>query len=150
MPQFKPKPVFERSAAADLAGKTLARIPTLFGRLIYLASLRDTNSGVYRHHGLASIHGREASRLAMSELHQEVFQDWLLLSLKEKWEDMAQYLSALEDPLPLVLEHWSKVRSYRAYIPASARESERELFFAEFEVLADTARCSNSGAGPRA
>ena len=36
---------FDRSAAADLWRNTLSQIPTTFGRLIYLASLRDQNTG---------------------------------------------------------------------------------------------------------
>jgi hypothetical protein len=54
--------MLERSATADLFKNTLSRIPTLFGRLAYLASLRDSNSGIYRHYGLASI-SRKATKL---------------------------------------------------------------------------------------
>ncbi len=141
--------MLERSAAADLSKHTLSRIPTHFGRLIYLASLRDSNSGVYRHYGLASIFGREESRLALCQHHDTAFQDWLKLPLAQKWDDLSEYLDALEDPRRLVLEHWARVKAYRGYIPASARESERELFFAEFEVLVEALRCSDSSEAPR-
>lgn len=136
--------MLERSAAADLAKNTLSRIATLFGRLYYLASLRDAHSGIYRHHGFSSRFGREESRQAFVYHHEAVFQEWLRLSLDEKREDLSQFLSGLEDPQPAVLEHWAKVPSYKAYIPASARESERELFFAEFEVLVEVLRCEDS------
>lgn len=142
--------MLERSAAADLSKNTLARIPTLIGRLIYLASLRDPNSGIYRHHGLASIFGRDESRLALSQHHQTVFSEWLTLPLAEKRDQLTEYLEALEDPRKMVIEHWARVRAYRSYIPASARESERELFFAEIEVLLETFRCSDPSAAPRA
>ncbi len=144
MPQFRVKAMLERSAAADLAKNTLSRIPTLFGRLVYLASLRDAHSGVYRHHGLASRFGREESRQAFLQHHEAAFQEWLRLSLDEKCEDLSEFLAGLEDPRPAVLHHWIKVRPYRTYIPASARESERELFFAEFEVLVEALRCADS------
>jgi hypothetical protein len=88
MPQFRPKPMLERSATADLFKNTLARIPTVFGRLAYLASLRDANSGIYSHHGLAAIFGRDESRKALSQSHQAVFQEWLNLALREKKEDL--------------------------------------------------------------
>jgi hypothetical protein len=142
--------MLERSAAADVSKNTLSRIPTLFGRLIYLASLRDANSGVYRHHGLASIFGREETRLALTQHHEAVFQEWLGRPLAEKLDDLSEYLASLEDPRRLVIENWSRVAAYRAYIPASARESERELFFAEFEILVETLRCSDSGEVSRA
>jgi hypothetical protein len=150
VPQFRPKAMLERSATADLFKNTLSRIPTLFGRLAYLASLRDSNSGVYRHHGLASIFGREESRKALSQSHQTVFQEWLNLPLAEKRGDLSQYFEGLEDSLPAVLDHWSNLRTYRGYMPASARESERELFCAEFDVLLETFDCPDPPEASRA
>jgi hypothetical protein len=116
----------------------------VFGRLSYLASLRDAHSGVYRHHGMASRFGREECRQAFLHHHESVFQEWLRLPLADKHQDLLEFLDGLEDPRRAVVEHWSKVRVYRAYIPASALERERELFFAEFELLAETIRCSES------
>jgi hypothetical protein len=142
--------MLEQSAAADVAKNTLSRIPTLFGRLVYLASLRDSNSGVYRHHGLYSIFGREESRMALSQHHRTVFREWLALPLEAKHQDLAAYLNGLEDPRELVLEHWTKVRPYRGYIPASARRSERALFFSELEVLMEILRVSESTGASRA
>ncbi len=142
--------MLERSATADMFKNTLSRIPTLFGRLAYLASLRDSNSGVYRHHGLASIFGREESRNALSQCHQTVFQEWLNLSLAEKRGDLFEYFDGLDEPRPAVLDHWTRLRPYRGYMPASARVSERELFCAEFEVLLDTFKCPDPPAASRA
>ncbi len=48
-------PGLERGAAADLWQRTLAQIPTLFGRLVYLCSLREQNTGRYEHFGLAQM-----------------------------------------------------------------------------------------------
>ncbi len=142
--------MLERSATADLFKNTLARIPTLFGRLAYLASLRDSNSGIYRHHGLASIFGREESRKALSQSHQAVFQEWLTLPLAEKRADLSAYFKCLEDPPPVVVNHWTSIPTYRSYMPASARPSERELFRAEFEVLLETFNCPDPPASSRA
>jgi len=135
--------MLERSATADLFKNTLSRIPTLFGRLAYLASLRDSNSGVYRHHGLASIFGRDESRKALSQSHQTVFKEWLNLPLADKKDDLSAYLNGLDDPRPEVLDHWASLRPYLGYMPASARVSERELFCAEFDVLLETFNCSD-------
>ncbi len=141
VPQFRPEPMLERSATADLFKNTLARIPTVFGRLEYLASLRDSNSGIYLHHGLASIFGRDESRRALSQCHQAIFQEWLKMPLAEKMGDLLAHFNGLEDPLPVVLDHWTSIHPYCGYIPASARESERELFGAEFDVLLATLKC---------
>src|SRR5580658_8601899 len=104
MPRFKPKSVLETSAISDLWKHTLSRIPTLFGRLAYLASLRDPNSGAYRHHGLSAVFGREESGKALRESHEQAFVEWLKLSLAEKYEDLARYLATLEDPQGLIVD----------------------------------------------
>jgi hypothetical protein len=139
--------MLERSATADLWKNTLSRVPTLFGRLEYLASLRDPNSGIYRHHGLAAIFGREESRRALSQSHESVFREWLDLPLSEKRADLSAYLDRLEESRDLVLRNWVTIRAYRGYLPGSARESERELFSTEFDVLLGTFNCPGSPAG---
>jgi hypothetical protein len=133
--------MLERSATADLFKNTLSRIPTVFGRLAYLASLRDPISGIYRHHGLSAIFGREESRRALSMSHWNVFRDWLNLSLEEKSEDLRAYLDRLEDPPEAVLRHWAEAHIYRSYMPAPVRAPEEELFVREFEVLLEILNC---------
>jgi hypothetical protein len=133
--------MLERSALADLFKNTLTKIPTVFGQLGYLSSLRDPDSGIYRHHGLTAIFGREESRKALATSHQQVFQQWLNLSLAEKRADLMEYLDSRTDPRDTVLKHWAHNQNYRGYIPSSTRESEEELFFEEFAVLLETLTC---------
>ena len=140
MPRARPKGALERSAAADLFRHTLSRIPTVYGRLSYLASLRDANSGVYRHHGLFLAFGREESTQALQRSHESLFRTWLTLSLAEKNEDLAAYMETLEDPQAMVVKHWKQSRVYRTYIPESASPAETELFITELEVLLDVWR----------
>ena len=52
---------FDRSPASDLWRHTLSQIPTTFGRLVFLASLRDPNTGAYAHYGFAHRVGEEAA-----------------------------------------------------------------------------------------
>jgi hypothetical protein len=145
VPRFRPKAMLERSATADLFKNTLSRIPTLFGRLAYLASLRDPISGIYRHHGLSAIFGREESRKALSLSHSNVFRDWLNTPLEEKSQDLRMYLDGLEDPADEVLRHWSQAQFYRGYMPAPVRAAEEELFVREFDVLIEVLNCPPGG-----
>src|SRR5271156_3406950 len=154
MPRFKPKSVLERSAVGDLWKHTLSRIPTLYGRLTYLASLRDTNSGAYRHHGLSIVFGREESGKALRESHEQAFVEWLKLSLAEKRDDLVHCLATLEDPQGmvvesspvvdprLVVEHWLRSGIYRTMAPSAARPVENELFCRDLEALLETVRLS--------
>jgi hypothetical protein len=140
MPRFKPKGVLERSAAGDLWKHTLSRIPTIYGRLAYLSSLRDPNSGVYRHHGLSALFGRDESSRALKESHRSVFQDWLNLPLPEKYAELLSYLGNLEDSSTVVLDHWIKAQVYKRLLPDGARPMETELFLRDLDALLATIR----------
>jgi len=135
MPRFKPMAKLERNALADLCKHTLSHIPTVSGRLVYLATLRDVNSGAYRHHGLATAFGRYEAARALRESHQAIFQEWLNLTLAEKNEDLREYLMALADPPEEVVAHWLRSGVYRSYVPATARDAETELFCHDLETL---------------
>ena len=135
MPRFKPTPKLERSALADLWKHTLRVIPTVSGRLVYLATLRDVNSGTYRHHGLFTSFGREEAIRALRESHEEVFRSWLNLPLMEKNEDLRAYLISLDSPQEEVVEHWLQSGVYRSYVPEMAIEMETEFFCRDLETL---------------
>ena len=140
MPRFKPKTGLERSAAGDLWKNTLSKIPSLFGRLIYLASLRDPNSGIYRHHGLGMVFGREESGRALRENHEQAFFEWLNLSLADKSADLTVHFHSLEDPLRVVLDYWLRTKVFTGYAPSVARPMERELFAKDLEALLEIVR----------
>jgi hypothetical protein len=135
MPRFRPMAKLERSALADLCKHTLSRIPTLSGRLIYLASLRDLHSGTYRHHGLITAFGRDEAVKALRESHQAAFHGWLKLSMAEKNEDLRDYLMSLDDPAEEIVRHWLQSGVYRSYVPASAMKPEADLFCQDLETL---------------
>jgi hypothetical protein len=140
MPRARPKGALERSAAADLFRHTLSHIPTVYGRLSYLASLRDPNSGIYRHHGLFLSFGREQSAEALKSSHASVFQQWLMLSLEAKSQDLTEFLSTLDDAQEVVIRHWKQSRAYRTLLPSSASPAEAELFFMELDLLMEAWR----------
>ena len=135
MPRHIVKGALERTAAADLWKNTLSRIPSVFGRLIYLAGLRDANSGSYRHHGLAAVFGRDESTRALRESHEKTFADWLCLSLEQKNNDLSVYFDGLEEPKEEIVDHFRRSRSYRAHVPDSARRVEQRLFRRDLEIL---------------
>jgi hypothetical protein len=140
MPRFKPMAKLERSALADLCKHTLSRIPTEFGRLIYLATLRDVNSGTYRHHGLSTAFGRDEAVRALRESHNAAFQSWLQMSLAEKNDDLRDYLRSLDDPQEEVVQYWLKSGAYRNYVPAAAMKPEADLFCRDVEILLELLR----------
>lgn len=129
-----------RGAAADLWRRTLVGIPTTFGRLAYLASLRDQNTGVYQHHGLAQLYGEEEATGTLRQSHERVFREWLCFGLEHQKTEVAEYLGALDGPPRLVLDTWVRLCPYRNFVPAAATSEERRLYLADLETVLELLR----------
>ncbi len=139
---------FDRGAAADVWRRTLSQIPTVFGRLVYLASLRDPNSGRYEHFGLAQMFGEQAADLALRQSHIESFKQWLSFNLEQQMQDLDRYLAGLHPDPRTVLDTWWRVQPYRNLIPAAAAEAERRLYLADLETLLEVLRSEYGVACP--
>jgi hypothetical protein len=142
--------VLDRSALGDLWRNTLEQIPTKYGKLVYLASLRDPNTGRYRHHGFTAVFGRAESNTALAASHLEVFRDWLSAPLDEKFADLDRYLASLERRREKIARNWRRTRAYRNSVPAAALEAERVLFYAEMEALLAILKNPTGVSTPRA
>jgi len=119
----------------DLWRRTLAQIPSVFGRLDYLARLRDPNSGQYQHHGLAQVFGAEEADRALRDSHLLSFQQWLEMNLEHQKSDLALFFSGLVVERRTLIETWLRLAHYRNLIPAAAGEPERLLFMEDIETL---------------
>jgi hypothetical protein len=135
MPRFRPRGMLAKSASEDLFRHTLSRLPTLYGKLAYLASLRDSSSGTYRHHGLSAAFGREDAGNALRESHQVVFLEWLNSTLSDKYDDLTQYIASLDAPSTETVGEWLHSKVYRTCVPASASVAEKEYFVTDLEAL---------------
>ncbi len=82
--------------AAESWQHTLSKIPTVLGRLAYLGSLRDVNTGTYEHFGLAQRIGDGEVDRMIRRSHLDVFQEWLCFGLERQKEELEEYFSGLE------------------------------------------------------
>ncbi|MEZ5351629.1 MAG: hypothetical protein R2762_03265 [Bryobacteraceae bacterium] len=125
----------DRGAAADLWRHTLSQIPSVFGRLVYLASLRDSNSGRYEHHGLALVFGEDVADRTLRESHRRAFSEWLEFGLECQKADLDLYFSDLSTDKRTLLTTWVRLTPYLNFMPARTNAVERRLYVADLEVL---------------
>lgn len=121
----------------DLWRNTIAAIPSDMGKLAYLASLRDPNSGLYHHYGLETVYSAEQSDRALRQMHASLFYDWLKKPLADQKEDLEHYFRTVEGELNTVLENWKVLEPYRAYVPVEADEAGRQLFRDDLRLLVE-------------
>jgi hypothetical protein len=140
--------VFDRSAAADLWRNTISQIPSVFGKLVYLASLRNPNNGCYEHHGLALVFGEDEANKALKNSHAKVFAEWLAFNLEEQKADLDFYISGLLENKRVVIDTWIRLAPYRNLPPATVRGVERRLYIADFTALLELFKAAYGVAEP--
>jgi hypothetical protein len=121
--------------AEDLWRRTLAQIPSTYGRIVYLASLRNVNTGRYEHHGLTLLFGEDAADEALRDSHGRVFREWLEMSLDQQAADLALYFTSLPATRKTLTENWLRLRPYLTVPPVWANPAEHELFQSNLEIL---------------
>lgn len=124
-----------RKVIQDFTLTTLAGIPGLFARLIYVASLRDFSSRRYEHAGLAALYPDEVLQQAIQVCHEQVFEKVLEIPLSSQQDDLRACLSAMEGGLCAALSHWQRLESYRFLIPEQSPDYLKELFCSNLRAL---------------
>jgi hypothetical protein len=138
----------ERGAVSNLWRNTLSQIPTLFGRMVYVSSLRNPNNGRYEHHGLALIFGEEDADKALRKSHLQIFAEWLTFNLEQQTDDLNAYIEKLPDDRATVIETWIKLSPYRNMIPGSVRGPDKQLFVKDLKLLLELFKNAAGGGVP--
>jgi len=79
----------------DLTANYLEPVPTCYGRLAYLDSLREPSSGRYVHQTLAGVYGGETVHNVIAQCHEEVFERLLEMPLSTQGDELRRYVSSL-------------------------------------------------------
>lgn len=135
-----------RSVVRDFTSTTLAAIPNMFGRLIYIASLRDLSSGNYEHAGLAALYTPEAIQEALECCHHEIFNRILETALAIQGEDLREALHGMPGQIAETVANWRRMESYRILPPGNTPDYLKELFFSNLGVLLEILDKENSTA----
>jgi hypothetical protein len=122
-------------AVADFQAHTLANLQGRFCRLIYLASLRDHNTGRYYHEGLEGRYGGEAADEGLRRCHTQVFDELMALPLKAQTEDLVSFFKSIKEERQRLVEAWERLRSYQILPPENCHPLARELFNKDIEII---------------
>jgi hypothetical protein len=136
--EFPANSLSARTPAAHIWRKTLSQIPTVFGRLVFVASLRDTGTGKYSHEALVRLLSQEDTDRTLCNSHHQVFSEWLGFSLSEQKSDLDDYLNVAGSPRDAL--------HYRDLVPPTARDVERQLYLTDLETLLELLKYEHGGA----
>ncbi len=123
-----------QEAYDDLLQRTLSRISCDLGRLIYLASMRDYNSGSYHHDGLAVRFDPNTARKALEIAHRQIFYRLSALSLEDIVEEIEIYLASTRENPDEFLRAWEKLEPYRIAIPLDVNPTVARLFLSNIRL----------------
>jgi hypothetical protein len=124
-----------RRIIQDFTLTTLAGIPGEFGRLTYMASLRDLSSGKYEHAGLQALYPGEAVQQALELCHEQIFERVLETPLERQEADLKECLERMPGGLASTVSHWRRLEAYRVLMPESAPGYLKELFCSNLRAL---------------
>ncbi len=122
---------------AEVCHRDLAQIDTAYGRLVYLAGLRNPDTGRYEHFGATgSIAGALDASRTLRRIHEQVFTEWIAYPLERKKADIELYISGIDqvDRYELI-DAWLRLTPYKNLVPASIQGPESEKHTSDFEAI---------------
>jgi hypothetical protein len=125
----------ERETADHLWLRDLSHIGTSYGRLVYLAGLRNPDTGRYEYYGSTGNSSGEANR-GLKRYHEAIFRQWVSYPLETKKADIELYIAAIDqvDKTELI-DAWLRLTPYKNLVPASIQGPEREKHVSDFEAI---------------
>jgi hypothetical protein len=124
-----------RAVIEDFSSKTLAAISSDFGRLYYVSSLKDSNSGRYEHDGLMTLYPENAVQAALSNCHEELFSRILEMPLRDQESDLRACLGSASAQYWDVVESWLENRDFQNMCPEGLPNYLHDLFCSNMAAL---------------
>jgi hypothetical protein len=119
----------------DLWARELSLIPTYYGRMVFLAGLRNPDTGLYEYYGCPDHTSTISVSQGLKRIHEEIFREWVSHTLERKKADIELYLEGLEiDPADLV-DAWLRLTPYKNLVPGSIQGPERQKHISDIEAI---------------
>jgi hypothetical protein len=120
VPTTGPRKMEVVRAAEDLRRRTLGTLKDPLERMIYLASMRDYNTGMYHHAGLALRFGDEVAGEALAECHREAYSQLMRSSLESVVAQLTDYAERSGSAPREMVNTWKALEPYRVAVPAGS------------------------------
>jgi hypothetical protein len=127
------QPTGEASVGA-LLEQMIEEVPTVFGRLAYLAALYDPHTGAYRHPILNQLLPAGNVDRLLRMAHWRVFGRWVEFTLRQQQGDLTRYLG-YGSLGPELLRQLRDRDAFRTLPPLDAAAHERALFSHDLAAL---------------
>ncbi|HEX4749628.1 MAG TPA: hypothetical protein VH302_08815 [Bryobacteraceae bacterium] len=124
----------DRQIADELWLRDVSRVPTSYGRLVYLAGLLNPDTGTYEYYGTGSNDMANANR-SLKKTHELSFRDWVAFPLERKMADVQAYISGLDIDRAELIDAWLRLTPYKNLVPASIQGPERRKHISDFEAI---------------
>jgi hypothetical protein len=131
---FAPKGNDVIAAGDDLRRRTLSQIPLALERMIYLASTRDYNSGLYHHEGLASRYSEIAACEGLADCHRESFHELLMAPLEELVRQLQAYAESTGALTSAFITAWKELEPYRVAVPVGTDPLAANFVFSNLKL----------------
>jgi hypothetical protein len=112
----------------------LGFLPNDLTRMLYLASLRDCNSGRYLHPTLSERLGNDMADEGLRECHIQTFWRLLTIPISDYVTQVEEYIRYTRMARTAVLQTWHSLQAYRATTPVLVLPLYREIFCFNVEV----------------
>jgi hypothetical protein len=130
-----PTGAFSSSATEICKGElALDALPNDLTRMLFLASLRDCNSGRYLHPQLTQRMGVEEADHALSVCHHQIFRHLLNTPASAYALQLEEYIRYTRADRSVVLATWQSLQAYRSTVPVHTSPLYCELFCLNVEL----------------
>jgi hypothetical protein len=129
--------VMGRRIVTLMLEEILGAIPTVFGKLAWISSFRVAGSGEYRCADLEDIVHPDMASSVLRDLHNRLFDSWLILSLREQSRDFAEYLGTLPS------KNGRKESLFGAadeLVPPGTKVADKSLFETDFALVLECSK----------
>ena len=115
--------------------RNLSEIPSAYGQMVYLAALRNPDSGRYEHFGSDNSNDLSINH-SLKQQHETSFREWIALPLEQKMADVELYLSSISRiDRAEIIDAWLRLTPYKNLVPAAIQGPERQKHISDFEAI---------------